>query len=299
MQKALLLINETAGKGRAGGHLMTIVGEVAKAGYEPVVFPIIPGTDLSSEKLIETYGKEVGLILCSGGDGTLNHVMNAIMHLDRKPKLAYLPAGSTNDFAKGLGIPANKTRALEAALYGGIFSYDVGSMNGRYFNYVAAFGAFTEISYDTKQQWKNVMGYAAYFLNGVSELSANIRYSRHLRIRSGGDFEEGDYLFGAVCNSVSVGGMHLFGKADVRLNDGKMEMLLIRAPKNIIELQAIITALRKGETNNPYISFKQITHVTFECDRELPWTMDGEFGGTCSVSEIDVHKRALSIMTRA
>ncbi len=297
MRKALILINETAGMGRAGNHLMKIVTEAAKAGYEPIVYPILPGTTLTSEELVSAYGKEVDLILCSGGDGTLNHVMNAIMQLEHKPKLAYIPAGSTNDFAKGLGIPANKSRSVEAAFYGGVYSYDVGSINTRYFNYVAAFGAFTEISYDTKQQWKNVMGYAAYFLNAVSELSSNIRYSHHLRIRAGGDFEEGDYLFGAVCNSVSVGGLQLFGKTDVRMNDGKMELLLIRAPKNLIELQAIITALRKGDTKNPYLSFKQISRVTLESEDELSWTVDGEFGGTFSACEISVHNKAINIMT--
>ena len=185
MKKALILINERAGTGRAGTSVMRIISEAARAGFEPVVFPIIPGAGLTSESLIATHGKDVELIICSGGDGTLNHVVNGIMHLERRPRLAFVPSGSTNDFARGIGIPSNKARAIDVALYGGVFAYDVGSMNDKYFNYVAAFGAFTEISYDTKQEWKNVLGYAAYFLNALAELFQNVHYSRHLKIRIG------------------------------------------------------------------------------------------------------------------
>ncbi len=299
MHRVLILINETAGTGKAGLQVMRIVSEAARAGYEPIVYPILPGTKLTSEELIGAYAGKVDLVLCSGGDGTLNHVMNALMHLERKPRLAYIPAGSTNDFARGLGIPANKKRAIDAAFYGGVFSYDVGMMNDSHFNYVAAFGAFTEISYDTRQEWKNVLGYAAYFLNAVGELFQNIHYSHHLRIETNEGTEEGDYVFGAVCNSVSVGGLPLFGKADVRLNDGKMELLLIKAPKNLIELQAVVTTLRKGLSNHPSISFQQITDVTFVSEKEVAWTIDGEFGGSFLRSEIHVVKHALSIMTSA
>ena len=298
MKRALILINETAGTGKAGGHVMRIISEAAKAGYEPVVYPIVPGTSLTSEKLIKAYEGKVDLVLCSGGDGTLNHVMNGLMMLPKRPKLAYIPAGSTNDFARGLGIPANKKRAIDTAFHGGVFTYDVGRMNDRYFNYVAAFGAFAEISYDTKQEWKNVLGYAAYFLNAVSELYQNIHYSHHIVIETPDGREEGDYVFGAVCNSISVGGLPLFGKADVRLNDGKMELLLIKAPKNLIEFQAVVTTLRKGLSNHPSISFMQIsTSVTFESEKEVAWTLDGEFGGSFKQSKISVIDDAISVMT--
>ncbi|MBR6451469.1 MAG: diacylglycerol kinase family lipid kinase, partial [Lachnospiraceae bacterium] len=182
----------------------------------------------------------------------------------------------------------------------GVFSYDVGRMNDQYFNYVAAFGAFAEISYDTKQEWKNVLGYAAYFLNAVGELYQNIHYSHHIVIETPEGREEGDYVFGAVCNSISVGGMPLFGKADVRLNDGKMELLLIKAPKNLIELQAVVSTLRKGHSDHPSISFMQIaTSVTFDSEKEVAWTLDGEFGGSFKHSKISVIDHAISVMTMA
>ncbi len=297
MKRVLILINETSGTGKAGNYAMRIVSEAARAGYEPIVYPILPGTDLTSEKLLEAYEGKIDLVLCSGGDGTLNHVMNAILHLTKRPRLAYIPGGSTNDFAKGLGIPANKNRAIHAAFYGGVFSYDVGRMNDKYFNYVAAFGAFSEISYDTKQGLKNVMGYAAYFLAALSEFSQNIHYRHHMKITTPEGTEEGEYVFGAICNSVSVGGLPLFGKADVRLNDGKMELLLIRAPKNLIELQAVIATLTKGSSNHPNISFRQVSSVTFTSEKPVSWTTDGEFGGTYKKTEVEVLPHAIPIMT--
>lgn len=298
MKKALILINTAAGTRKAGNDVMNIVEEAALSGFEPIVFPIIPGTSLSSEELIALFGEQVDLILCSGGDGTLNHVVNSYMTLEKEVLLAYIPSGSTNDFARGLGIPAKRKDALRAAFSGTPFAYDVGRMNERYFNYVAAFGAFADISYDTRQEWKNVLGYAAYFLNAASELFQNIRYSRHVWIETDAGTEEGDYIFGAVCNSVSVGGLPLFHKAGVSLNDGKMELLLIRTPRNLIELQAVIATLSLGSSNHPNILFRQITRATFLATEKLSWALDGEFGGVTKRAEISVEAQKISIMAR-
>ena len=166
-KRVLILINKTAGVGKAGNYTMDIVTRFAKAGYEPVVFPILPEDGITSESIIYQYDGRVDAILCSGGDGTLNHVVNSIMRMKNKPVLSYIPAGSTNDFAKGLGIPGVRARAIEAAVDGKPFSYDVGKMNGTYFNYVAAFGAFSKVSYATDQELKNVLGYAAYILSSA------------------------------------------------------------------------------------------------------------------------------------
>ncbi len=297
MKKALILINESAGTRKAGNYVMQIVSKAAAAGYEPIVYPIVPGTKFTSEELVAKYGAEVDLVLCSGGDGTMNHVMNALMKFTKKPQLAYVPAGSANDFAKGLGVPANRSRAIETAFSGNTFSYDVGKMNENYFNYVAAFGAFTEASYDTKQEWKNVLGYAAYFLTAVGELYQNIHYSHHIRITTEEGTEEGDYIFGAVSNSVSVGGLPLFGKTGIRLDDGRMELLLIRVPKNLIELQTVIATLGKGQSNHPNILFKQVTGATFESKKKVAWTLDGEYGGSYAHTKIEVMEHAISVMT--
>ena len=171
----------------------------------------------------------------------------------------------------------------------------MGRLNDRYFNYVAAFGAFSEISYDTDQSLKNAVGYAAYVINAISKLPQNINYSCRMRIEHDGKTEEGEYVFGAVCNSVSVGGMKLFGNAGVKLNDGKMELLLIHAPKSLSELNMILASLATGSTDNPYISFRLISRVSFKSDTDVTWTVDGEYGGESRDSEIEVLAKAVAI----
>ncbi len=318
-KRALILINRTAGTGKAGNNVMDIVTKFAEAGFEPLLYPIIPGTELTSEVLIKAYADEfasaadvlakpeaakgkISVVICSGGDGTLNHVMNSIMEIENRPILAYIPAGSTNDFAKGLGISPNHTAALDTALNGTPFFYDVGKMNDNFFNYVAAFGAFSKISYATDQDLKNVLGYAAYIISAIAELPQSMSYSCHMKIeaeclRGEGLQEEGDYIFGAVSNSASVGGMMLFGDEEIFQDDGQMELLLIRAPKNLAEFNAIIAALATKAPENPYITYKQVKHVKMTADTEVEWTLDGEYGGASMVTDISVMNKAITIMT--
>lgn len=296
-KKALVLINKSAGTGKAGTDTLNIVTRLAEEGYEPIVYPIIPGTELTSEKIIGDHDGEVSMILCSGGDGTLNHVMNAIMNLKEKPVLSYIPAGSTNDFAKGLGIPSVMSKAIEVAVSGMPFTYDVGKIGDRYFNYVAAFGAFSKVSYATDQDLKNVLGYAAYVISAIAELPQNIGYSCHLQIEADDFIEEGDYIFGAVSNSASVAGMTLFASDDIKQDDGQMELLLIRSPKNLADFNGILAALAVKEPDNPHITYRQVSKVHIVSDEEMEWTIDGEFGGAYKETNIEVINKAITIMT--
>ncbi len=299
-KRALILINKTAGMKQGHDETFELASFAARSGYESVVYPIIPGTDLTSETIISEYEGKTDLIICVGGDGTLNHVMNSVMGLkeQERPVVGYVPSGSTNDFAKCLGIPENSEDAVRTAVKGRAFSYDVGQRNSSYFNYVAAFGAFSEISYDTDQSLKNVLGYAAYVINAIINLPKNVGYGCKMSITADGEHFEGEYVFGAVCNSVSLGGMKLFGNEDVKLNDGKMELLLIRAPKNIVDLNLILSSLALGSVNDPHISFRQVQEVSFHSDMEVSWTLDGEFGGKDKDTDIRVIKKAMKIKRR-
>ena len=298
-KKALVLINKTSGTGKAASDTLEIAAALAGKGYEPIIYPIIPGTSLTSETLVAEYAPKVDLILCSGGDGTLNHVMNVMMHSKKRPLLSYIPTGSTNDFAKGLGIPSVRSKALKVAVGGVPFSYDVGKMNERYFNYVAAFGAFSKVSYATDQELKNVLGYAAYVISAIAELPQNIGYSCHMEIEAdGGIKEEGDYIFGAVSNSASVAGMTLFADEDIKQDDGQMELLLIRAPKNLADFNGIVSALATKEPDNPYITYKQVKKVSISSEDDVEWTLDGEFGGAYKKTDIEVINKAITIMTK-
>ena len=295
-KKALILVNASAGTGKAGLNTWTIVKKFAENGYEPIVYPIIPGTDLVSEKIVAEYEGKVDLVFCSGGDGTLNHVIQGIMRMKKKLRVAYLPAGSTNDFAKALGIPAEFDKALETAIRGETFRYDIGNLNGRYFSYVAAFGAFSAVSYATDQQLKNILGHAAYIVSAVSELYENISYSRHMRIEADDFTLEDDFVFGAVCNSSYVAGFSVFRSDTVSLDDGEMEILLIKTPKTAADLQGILNAIQRGTLDHPFITFRHITRVRITASQDTAWTVDGEFGGLHHLAEIQVEQQAVSIM---
>ncbi len=297
-KKALVLINAYSGMGKAGTDTLKIATTLAQNGYEPVIYPIIPKEGLTSESIIPNHDGDIDLIMCSGGDGTLNHVMNAVMGLNNKPLIAYIPSGSTNDFAKGLGIPNVRSRAIDVAMNGTPFTYDVGKMNDKYFNYVAAFGAFCKVSYATDQDLKNVLGYAAYVINAAAELPQNISYSCHMKIEADGEVEEGDYIFGAVSNSASVAGMTLMADGEIKQDDGMMELLLIHAPKNLADLNGIIGALATRGTNNAYITYKQVKQVKLISESDIDWTVDGEFGGTYKETKISVINKAITIMTK-
>ncbi|SFB76243.1 diacylglycerol/lipid kinase family protein [Butyrivibrio sp. YAB3001] len=313
--KVLIFINKTSGIGKAGNDTLEIATRYALKGYEPIVYPIIPKSGLTSEKIIAEYAEDfldvseifsdkkeidgkIEVVLCSGGDGTLNHIVNEIMQYDKKPLLAYIPSGSTNDFAKGLGIPGTRAKAIEVASEGRPVSYDVGKMNDKYFNYVAAFGAFSKVSYATDQELKNVLGYAAYIISALAELPQNIGYSCHMKIEADGVIEEGDYIFGAVSNSSSVAGMNLFNVADVKQDDGEMELLLIKSPKNIAEFNLVLAALANMGNDNSYITYKQVKEVRLSSETEVEWTIDGEFGGAAKDTEISVINKAITILAK-
>lgn len=298
-KKALILLNGSAGIGKAGLNAWTIVKKFAENGFEPVIYPIIPGTDLIAEPLIASYEGKTDIILCSGGDGTLNHVLQGLMNASVRPRLAYIPAGSTNDFSRTLRIPAEFDRALEIVFDGEPFRYDVGFLNGKYFNYVAAFGAFSAISYATDQQLKNILGHAAYIVNALTELDENLHYVRHMKIETDSFSAEGDYIIGAVCNSAYVAGINVFRDSDISLNDGKMELLFIRPPETAADLQGILTAIQKGTMDHPLITFGRVSKVHITASEETAWTVDGEFGGSYRETDIDVIPQAVSIMRTA
>ena len=297
LKKALVLLNEASGRKKGTKYVLLFLERVARHGYEPVIYPIIPGTGLTSEKILAEYEGKVDLVICIGGDGTLNHVISSIMEMKTRPCIGYIPSGSTNDFSKSLGIPATTLMALDVALGKNTIQYDVGRINDHYFNYTAAFGAFAEISYSTDQKLKNVFGYAAYVINAAANLHKNLSFKQKMRIEGEDFVEDGEFLFGTVCNSISIGGMKLLNNVDVKLDDGKMELLLVKAPHNATDISIIAAKLMRGDMNDPHIIFRQVSSVTFKCKNKIGWAVDGEFGGEYKTSHISVENKAICIKT--
>ena len=303
MKKALFILNPHSGKGQIRNHLLEIVDILVKDGYEVTVYPTQEQGDAS--RAMRERKKSYELIVCSGGDGTLDEIVTGMMQSGFKPTIGYIPAGSTNDFANSLRIPSTMKKAAETVVNGTVFSCDVGRFNDDVFVYIAAFGLFTEVSYGTRQEMKNMLGHMAYLLEGVKHLQ-NIK-SYHLKVTSVSEngettVIEDNFVYGMVTNSYSVGGFKSIAgnvfKGKIALDDGLFEVTLIRTPKNPMELNSILAALAIQNIDTQYMYSFKSGRLVIESEEEIAWTLDGEFGGTHTEVTLTNEKRAMDIMVK-
>ena len=292
MKKLLFVVNGHSGKGQIKNKLLDIIDIMIKEGYHVQVHTTQEREDAT--KVVREQAKYYDLVVCSGGDGTLDEAVTGMMQSEVRTPLGYIPAGSTNDFANSLEIPKDMIQAAKTAVLGVPFSCDVGEFNGDYFIYVAAFGIFTDVSYATSQELKNALGHVAYILEGAKRLHTIKSY--HMRVEYDGNEIEGDFLLGMITNSTSVGGFKNMTGKDVKLDDGMFEVTLIHKPKNIIERNTIIASLTNLKDETDLIDSFRADSVKFYSEEEIPWTLDGEFGGDHKEVQIKDHCKAVDIM---
>lgn len=290
-KKMLFIFNPRSGKGQIRTKLLDIIDVFVKGGYEVIVHPTQGPRD--GGKMAKEMADQVDLIVCSGGDGTLDEVVTGLMEIKAKVPIGYIPAGSTNDFANSLDISKDMVEAARDIVEGQMISLDVGAFNHDTFVYIAAFGLFTDVSYETNQDMKNILGHAAYILEGTQRLF-NIK-SYNLNVKSDNGELSGEFIFGMISNSTSVGGFKRLTGPDVMLDDGVFEVMFIRRPKNILELNEIIASL-VGTTDSKMIEVFKTTELTIECEEEISWTLDGEFGGLHKNVRIKNLKHVVQIM---
>ena len=291
----LFVFNPKAGKGKIKTHLLDIVDIFSSHDYEIIIRSTQAPRD-AYEKAKE-YANSVDMIVCSGGDGTLDEVVTGIMEAESSVPIGYIPAGSTNDFANSLFMPKNMTKVAEMIMEEELYHCDIGSFNQKTFAYVAAFGLFTDVSYETDQDLKNVLGHVAYVLEGVKRLFDIKSY--HMKVTSDEVQAEDDFIVGMITNSRSVGGFKNLTGKNVDMNDGLFEVTLIAHPKNPLQLQEIITALVMAEDNTDLIYSFKTKKLTIESDEEVPWTLDGEFGGDHSYVDIENRHKALNLYLKS
>ena len=292
MKKLLFIYNPNAGTGVLKPKLSDVLDIFVKAGYEVTVYPTQCYHD--AKKKAGSYTDTYDLVVCSGGDGTLDEVVTAMMAREDKVPIGYIPTGTTNDFASSLRIPKNLLDAANIAVNGVPFACDVGRFNKGIFVYVAAFGLFTDVSYETKQEMKNVLGHLAYVLEGTKRIF-NIP-SYHMKVTLDDQVIEDDFVYGMVTNSKSVGGFKGMVGNDVVFDDGEFEVTLIKSPKNPIELNEVVGALVLKQADQKHMYSFKTGHIKFESIEEIPWTLDGEYGGSHDTVEIRDAKKALQIM---
>ena len=286
MKKLLFVMNPYAGTRRANKYLPEIITTFNRAGYEVTAYMTAGPGD--GARMVQQRCGDMDLVVCAGGDGTFNETISGILRSGVKVPIGYIPCGSTNDFASSLHLPGDILQAARHIVEGEPVPYDVGRFGDRYFSYVASFGAFTRASYATPQNVKNALGHTAYLLEGIQELS-QIRKA-HVRFDTEDQVVEDDFLFGAISNSTSVGGILTLDPKQVDMGDGKFELLLIRAPRDFAELSECLRALQTQKYNCDMITFLSASRVRVTADAGMPWTLDGEREeGHAAVDAVNLH----------
>ncbi len=293
MKKRLIVMNPCAGQKQANRYLADIVSAFTAAGYMCTV--LTTGRKGDGKRLVEQHAARFDDIVCIGGDGTFNEVISGLLQAGLSMPVGYIPAGSTNDFARSLSLARHIPTAAKEIVAGTTRMLDIGRFNGRPFTYVASFGAFSETSYTAQQSIKNSIGHLAYVLEGIKDISA-IR-PHHLRFCTETDVYEGDYIFGAICNSTSVGGLLKLNPQRVDMNDGLFEVLLIRSPENAGQLAQILWNINdQAYEKCPQITFFSASRMTVEAPAGMAWSLDGEFESGAQTITIENQHSAITLM---
>ena len=294
MKKLQLIINPAAGMKQGRKYLADVVAYFGKQGYICTVFVTEKQGDATV--FAAEYAAEHDLVVCVGGDGTFNEVIAGLMNGGIDVPVGYIPAGSTNAFAASLKLSGDIMQACRDIAEGSERRLDIGLFNGRSFSYVASFGAFTKTSYSTPQSIKNALGHVAYILEGIKDIP-QIR-PEHISIEVNGEVREGDYLFGAVSNSTSLGGVLTLDPGIVDMNDGVFEIMLIKSPTTITELNILIKALTTRQYDCPMIDFIKTSSAVIYASKDMVWSLDGEREEGCERIEVENRHSAIRLMTK-
>ena len=284
LKKLLMIVNPRAGRNKSRGPLFDAAATLSEAGYALTIHRTTGNGDAAETAARE--GGDYDVVVAVGGDGTLNEVISGLMRLEKRPLLGYLPQGSTNDFAASLHVSGKPATAAAALVKHAPRQLDIG--------YVASFGAFTRSSYAASQAAKNALGHFAYILEGMKDLNTLRPYK--VRLTANGEVLDGEYLFGAVCNSTSIGGLMKLDPERVVLDDGKFEMLLVPNPQTPQDLQNLVLALLEQRYDREGLVFRHVSSVHLETEEELPWSLDGEFAPSAPAVEIRNCQRAMTML---
>ena len=294
-RQMLFLYNPHAGRGSFKNHLSDVLDLFVGAGYDVVVRPVQHDREHDLYETVKDFTYPYDIVGCCGGDGTINGVVAGMIARNDRIPIGYIPAGTVNDFASSLKIPKNSMRAAKQIVEGFPFPCDVGRHNDKNFIYVAAFGMFTDVSYQTAQSLKNMFGHAAYVLEGVKRLAKIPKY--HVKVTyDDNNVIEDDFVLGMVTNSKSVGGFRSLIGSKVLFDDGKFEVSLVKYPKDLIELSDLTTSLVAGKMSADNVYQFRASKIKFESDKKISWTRDGEFGGSFKKVEVENLHRAVKIM---
>ncbi len=293
-KKMMLIVNPKAGMKYKKTSVSEIAEYFADHQYETAIYFTSPEYD--APFLVREHAKDFDILACCGGDGTVNEIVSGMMSVNCKIPLGYIPSGSTNDLAASLGISPNAKKAAKTLLTGKPKPFDVGSFDDSYFVYIASFGAFTDVSYSTPREAKNLFGHAAYMMNAVKSMSRIRPY--HIKVEADGKAYEGDYIFGSITNSTSVAGTFRFENDMVDFADGKYEVMLIKRPSSLSNAAAICMSMINRSYKHENIQLFHASEITVYSDEPMDWALDGEHKKGDTTVKIRNHYRAVNIIRK-
>ena len=284
MYKTLMIVNLESGKGNFEKKLSFIVMELKYNNFDVTIK--YTQKDFGADKIIEKFIYDFDLVIICGGDGTLNQAITALTKLKRKISIAYIPTGTTNDFAKTLGLPKNGVMIARNLINSKALQTDTGKFNNKYFHYVAAFGAFTEVAYQTSRSDKRKFGWLAYIAKGIKDLRKIKPYK--LRLEYEDQIIEDEFIYGGISNSIRIGGFKWFKPEDISLNDGKFEVIFIKKPKGFFEYCSVLKSLfLQDYSTDKNIIYSQDKRLKIVSEEQIEWTLDGEDAGFYTRVQID------------
>lgn len=291
--KTLFIYNPHAGHMQIKNNLYDIVNSLSSRHEDLKIYASRKQKDIF--EYVKNNGPKYDLIIVSGGDGSLSEAVNGLMNLKKKPKLGYIPAGSTNDYANSLKLPKDMKKCAKLlANYKEEKQIDIGKFNKDFFVYVAAFGAFTEVAYSTPQDVKNVIGHLAYFLNGITSFTKIKSYN--MKITYDDKVFEDKFIFGMITNSLSVGGLYSLNSRNVKLDDGLFEVMLVKEPKDILELNKITAYLLDPKIKTDLVYSFKTNKLIITSNDKVSWTLDGEYGGSLNKVIINNINKAVTLI---
>jgi len=288
----MLIINPHSGRGLSKTALGTIVSKLCDADYSVTVYF---SHDETPEELVYTHAEKHDLVVCVGGDGTLSGVISGLLRAGTAIPLGYIPAGTANDVAHTLALSRDPSIAAKKILEGKPVAIDIGRFYERYFTYIAAFGAFTGVSYSTPQSAKRALGPLAYIFGGIADV-ATIKPRRTI-VEYDGKTIEGDFIFGGVTNSTSIAGFIKLNPERVDLSDGEFEIILVKQPVVLADFLDIMSSVTVHTYDGDNVNMLHASNVRFIFEEEVPWTVDGEDGGKHKKVEIINCHKAVKIVT--
>ena len=289
-KKILIISNPCSGRNKRNSDLKNALEIFRNHGYDVTVMETTKAGDAT--EYAKNSGSDYDIVVCIGGDGTFCETMNGIMELDNKPEIGFVSAGTTNDFANTIGLSTNSREAVRTIITEPTRPCDLGSFNGRYFTYVASFGAFTRCAYATSQKLKNKSGRLAYFYGAAKDVK-DIKSVPMRCVVDGVEFE-GNFMFGSISNSLTVGKIIHLDKKTVCLNDGKFEVLFAENPGTVKGWLKLAKCVFSGNLKHESLKLLQGSSVTVETidGSGIPWTIDGEFAGNVNSVNVEVFKHA-------